>query len=180
MPFFKHMPGMLDKLEQEGTFVDAPYPIVLHHTDLEPRNIMVNKSSPGDKWIISGIVDWDGAVAVPRPLARMPPAWIWDSDANCPTFYFNSDHYPLSDENLSKDGKLLKTEFGEMARTRLDGNYLKDAYDHARWLRLIWHLVRGGMPKKELLVRLKKMEEDWAERTKQLKSTTSTNAPSGR
>ena len=173
---FKLMSEMVDTLDQEDVFADTDYPIVLNHTDLEPRNIMVSNSNPEGKWKISGIVDWDDALAVPRPLARIAPAWIWDFDAKRPTGYLNADHHPISDENLSEDGKTLKKEFAVVAGKKLGEKYLKDAYRDARWLRLIWHFVLGGVHDKEGLPRMRKMKQDWAmrPRAKQLRSASST------
>ena len=173
---FKLMSEMLDTLDQEGAFADKDYPIVLNHTDLEPRNIVVSNLNPEGRWKISGIVDWDDALAVPRPLARIAPAWIWDFDAKRPTGYLNADHHPISDENLSEDGKTLKNEFAVVAGKRLGEKYLKDAYGDARWLRLIWHFVLGGVHDKEGLPRMRKMKQDWAmrPRAKQLRSASST------
>jgi hypothetical protein len=67
----------------------------LWHWDLEARHILVEKrprtmSESGGKdksqkstseeelrWTITGIVDWDDALAVPRVLARAPPTFLW-------------------------------------------------------------------------------------------------------
>ncbi|KAL8769049.1 MAG: hypothetical protein Q9209_004835 [Squamulea sp. 1 TL-2023] len=61
--------SMINDLNQEGAFKPTPCPIVLHHLDLEPRNIMVSKTAD-DVWEIAGVIDWDSALALPRPLAR--------------------------------------------------------------------------------------------------------------
>ena len=67
---------MLDDMENEGFFKAQPVPIVLHHWDLQARNIMVEQRNGA--WEICGIIDWDDAHALPRPLARRPPDFFWD------------------------------------------------------------------------------------------------------
>ena len=178
VPSFRRMLPMLESLDQEGAFADAPYPIVLHHTDLEPRNIMVSNAGPGTKWKICGIIDWDEAVAVPCPLARRPPAWIWGFDPKSFKAYLNIDHHPYFDEDLREEGKALRKYFDTVARKRLGEKYLEDAYGHGRWLRRIWEFVRGGVPNEDYLELIKKMEEEWEarERTKPMPSTTSSTS----
>lgn len=178
VPSFRRMLAMLESLDREGAFADAPYPIVLHYTDLEPRNIMVSNSVPSGKWTISGIIDWDEAIAVPRPLARMPPTWIWDFDAENFTAYLNIDHHPFPEEKLNEEGTTLKKYFDAVARKKLGEKYLEDAYGSGRWLRRVWYFVRRGrgVPGEWFLQLIKKMEEDWEvrARTEQLPSATST------
>lgn len=64
-PRFEKLKAMLDDMTSEGAFNNQPSPIVLHHWDLEPRNLMVSKASGA--WKICGIIDWDDALALPTP-----------------------------------------------------------------------------------------------------------------
>ncbi|KAL9581342.1 MAG: hypothetical protein Q9203_005931, partial [Teloschistes exilis] len=78
---------MLDDLGTEGVvFRTRNSPIVLHHWDLEPRNLIVsnaktdddnNNNNPHGAWKITGLIDWDDALALPLLLARPPPRWLW-------------------------------------------------------------------------------------------------------
>ena len=57
---------------------------ILHHLDLEPRNIIVNCKDSSDNvevpgWNIVGVIDWDDAVSHSPIVAHYPPAWLWDS-----------------------------------------------------------------------------------------------------
>ena len=96
---------MLEDKEQEGFFEDQSLPILLHRWNLEDRNIMVSQIN--GTWKITGIIDWDGAIALPRPLARIPPVWLWywiEMEIDVPTSFYNFDHYKdplLSEENKS-------------------------------------------------------------------------------
>ena len=173
---FPRMLTMLETLEQEGAFAETPCPIVLHHNDLEPRNIMVKKSSPSGEWKITGLIDWDEAIAVPRALARRPPTWIWDFDVKNYKGYINVDHYPYSDEELSEEGKSLKKHFETRAKEEWGEQYLEDAYGHGRWLRRIWDFVRSDVHRKFYLGRIEQLGVDWDERvgTGQTPSATAT------
>ena len=144
-PRFTKLLAILDNLETEGAFDKQPFPIVLHHCDLEPRNIMVSKNACGT-WEISGIIDWDDAVALPRPLARPPPRWIWhfpEEDPDLEDGYLNDDQY-YRDPELSEENKALKAYFDTRIETALPG-FAEDAYGHGRWLRRIWNFAREGV-----------------------------------
>ncbi|KAL8799662.1 MAG: hypothetical protein Q9182_005732 [Xanthomendoza sp. 2 TL-2023] len=101
------MKKILDKLDAEGHFRE-PQTIVLHHWDLEPRNIKVSPTSTGYK--ITGIIDWDDALALPRTLARRAPDWIWDFEKEGFTGYLDTDFHPKSDADLSHQGLKSKSD----------------------------------------------------------------------
>ncbi|KAL8725981.1 MAG: hypothetical protein Q9166_007016 [cf. Caloplaca sp. 2 TL-2023] len=155
--------AMIEELDKEGAFKNASYPIVLHHWDLEPRNIMVENIS--GVWEITGLIDWDDAVALPRPLARRAPDWIWDFDNEGFTGYLNNDHHPKPDHKLSTENLALKAHFDAKAAAVLDG-YLEDAYGYGLWLRRIWTFAREGVNSIWYIDLAKELEEDWNARPK--------------
>ena len=161
-PRLQKLKSMLDEMEDEGAFTNQPSPIILHHSDLEPRNLMVSKAS--GTWKITGIIDWDDALALPRPLARIPPRWIWhfpDEDPDIEDGYLNDDQYldPVpSDENAA-----LKAYFDEKVETVLPG-YGEDANGNGRWLRRIWCFAREGACRTWQWPFLDQLPEDWAAR----------------
>ena len=161
LPGYNNLIRIIEELDHEGAFRDGPYPIVLHHWDLEPRNIMVENSSNG--WKITGMIDWDDAIAVPRPLGRRPPDWIWDGDYEGFTGYLDNDHY--SNPNLSEESKALKAHFDAKAAVILEG-YLEDAYGYGRWMRRIWTLARKGADNMWYIDLMKQVGADWAARLK--------------
>lgn len=57
---------------------DIPARIVLHHTDLAPRNIFIDMQSGA----ITGVLDWDLAESAPVEAAWHMPAWLWDQAAS--------------------------------------------------------------------------------------------------
>lgn len=161
LPRYRELLAMIEDLDQEGTFSAGPSPIVLHHWDLEPRNLMVEKSD--GTWKISGVIDWDDALALPRPLARRAPDWIWDFNCAGFTGYLDNDHHP--NNKLSEAQLALKAYFDTKAAAALPG-YLEDAYGRGRWLRRIWTFARGGAGSQWYVELAGNMQPDWDARSK--------------
>lgn len=161
LPSLRQLLEIIDELDYEKAFKDGPYPVILHHWDLEARNIMVEKRS--GRWKISGVIDWDDALALPRPLARKPPAWIWDFDPDGFTGYLDNDHHPNAD--LSDENRALKSHFDATAAAALPA-YLEDAYGRGRWLRRIWTFARSGADDMWYIELIKQLPRDWATRPK--------------
>ncbi|KAL9024167.1 MAG: hypothetical protein Q9196_006716 [Gyalolechia fulgens] len=172
-PYWARMLTMLDQLDREGAFAaTTTTPIILHHWDLEPRNIMVAPTAPSG-YAIVGIIDWDDAIALPRPLARKPPAWIWDFDSDAFTGYLDTDHHPHKTDLVPADGDggganaALKSHFDARAAAVLGPAYLDDAYGNGRWLRRIWTFARGGVYSTWYLGLIKELVEDWEKERRQ-------------
>ncbi|KAI5263835.1 hypothetical protein E4T47_08915 [Aureobasidium subglaciale] len=169
--FFK-LQDIMQDMDHIGWFSEAdkaPSKSVLHHWDLEARNILVEQvsSDSTESWRITGVIDWDHPNALPAVLTMMPPIWLWDAsdDAELPEevqeYYDNDfDWMPLEyyqEENvqhLNADGvrvkqrfeeaivkKLYSSQYGEDARAK----YLDDAYGRGRWLRRIWRFATEGI-----------------------------------
>ena len=158
---WKRVLEIVDELDREGAFKHSPYPVVLHHFDLEPRNIMVDKVA--DSWNITGVIDWDHTDALPRPLSRRPPDWIWELNGG-PAFtgYLDNDHFPNPD--ISEEGLALKSYFDDKAAAALP-DYLEDAYETGRWLRRIWTFAEKGAESCWYMDLIKQLVKDWDERT---------------
>ncbi|CAF9941296.1 MAG: hypothetical protein HETSPECPRED_003042 [Heterodermia speciosa] len=156
LPLLPRLFGMLETLGREGAFAAKETPVVLNHWDLEPRNIMVEKVN--DAWKICGVIDWDGAMALPRPLARRAPDWIWDYNREGFTGLLDNDHHP--NQALSDESKDLKAYFDAKAAATLEG-YLEDAYGKGVWLRTIWTFARRGAENCWYVDLLKKLVDDW-------------------
>ena len=163
-PRFKKMLAMLEEMDEEGFFNDQPFPVVLHHWDLEPRNLMVSKAS--GSWKICGVIDWDCALALPTPLARVPPRWIWrlpHTYLYSESGYLNDDQY--GDPELPDQNKELKAYFDTRIEAVLPG-YTEDAYERGRWMRRIWHFAKEGAYKPREWEFLDQLPEEWAARHK--------------
>ncbi|KAL8769048.1 MAG: hypothetical protein Q9209_004834 [Squamulea sp. 1 TL-2023] len=172
IPYYQKLLAMLDALEGDGAFEDKHQPIVLHHWDLEPRNIMVLASSSG--YQITGLIDWDDALALPRPLARQAPDWIWNCNFEPFTGYLDTDHHPKTE--LQEANLALKEYYDEKAGMVLGDRYLNDAYGQARWLRRIWTFAKGGVYSTWYWDLIKLLVEDWESQTAQLELSSS-NSP---
>lgn len=135
-PLYRQLLKILEELEAEGALKDGPFPVVLHHWDLEPRNIMVENSS--GSWEFCGVIDWDQTLTMPRPLARHAPEWIWELEgAPEHTRHFETNYQPrLSEEQLA-----LKVYFDMKAACVLS-MFLEDAYGRGTWLRRVWDDIR--------------------------------------
>ena len=116
----------------------------------------------GSSWKISGIIDWDEAECVPRPLARRPPAWIWDPEPEMFTGKLDTDHDPTL--NLSEDSLALKAYFDTRITKALPG-YLEDAYGRGRWLRRIWRYAKDMICDPCLLDSAERLRMEWDERS---------------
>ncbi|KAI2637224.1 hypothetical protein GGS26DRAFT_604176 [Hypomontagnella submonticulosa] len=65
---------MIEDMVDFGVFDSDDDVICLRHPDLFPRNIMVDFTPDIG---ITGILDWDCALFVPRFAARIAPRWLW-------------------------------------------------------------------------------------------------------
>ncbi|KAI4243831.1 MAG: hypothetical protein L6R42_010618 [Xanthoria sp. 1 TBL-2021] len=164
------MKEILDTLDIEGAF-HQPQPIVLHHWDLEPRNVMVTPTSTG--YEITGLIDWDDALALPRTLARRAPDWIWDFEKEGFTGYLDTDSHPKADSDLSQDNVALKNHFDQKAKLVLGDQYLQDAYGTGRLLRRIWTLVREGAFSMWYHTLAIELTKEWEERLAELEPVSS-------
>ena len=162
LPHWRRMETMLDEMEQEGYFRTTPEPIVMHHWDLEARNIMVAKNTTTTgEWTITGLIDWDEAICLPRPLARKPPAWFWtwsDSDEDTSSEESDCDQYP--DRELSEEEAALKAYFDRKVEERLPG-YLEDAYRSGRLLRRLWVYIKDGLSKQWTIEPCEQLLAEW-------------------
>jgi hypothetical protein len=88
--YFK-LQDMIQDMDRIGWFSEADKSSsnsVLHHWDLEARNILIEQeeSNPSSPWRITGVIDWDHPHALPAVLCMKPPIWLWDAsdDAHLP------------------------------------------------------------------------------------------------
>ncbi|EFW18743.1 hypothetical protein D8B26_005561 [Coccidioides posadasii str. Silveira] len=72
--YFTKLGTVAEEMDARGCFGESD--MVLCHTDLSPRNIMV-EAAPDGSLRICGILDWDEAVFGPRVMSCAPPSWIW-------------------------------------------------------------------------------------------------------
>jgi aminoglycoside phosphotransferase (APT) family kinase protein len=151
---------------------------VLHHCDLDPRNLLVRREDEGSKtkWTIVGVLDWDDALSLPTILCRKPPVWLWDPSYNRSSWvdhhrfdgdvdFLPTNHY----DDLEGDAAQIKRHFEEaytravMSTTEYSSreDYLDDAYGTGRWLRRLARFAHHGFTYPEDARRLEHLEHEW-------------------
>lgn len=92
--------GMLDSANNDNT---------LWHWDLAAQNILVEKKN--DVWTVTGVIDWDSIISVPRILSRCPSVWLWryhDEPSD-----WDGDYDDLPPRDLTDEESLIKRRFDE-------------------------------------------------------------------
>lgn len=130
---------------------------VLWHWDLASRNVIVDRK-PDNTWEISAVLDWDGALSVPRVLSRQPPIWLlnfnlaedigWDGDYDLPL-----------PRELTLDERVIKRHYDDRITAHVNTEtYCAGAYNQGRWVRRLFrfaHLgfIEGNWGKFDVLVK---------------------------
>jgi hypothetical protein len=130
--------------------------------DLEPRNIIINVTSPTTA-SLSRILDWDEAVFAPSFTNCKPPSWLWD---------FEGDDDEQLDECVASvtpqdpDLAAIKEAFEEAAGEE----YLKHAYTpEYRIARNICRLAITGFHSNDEYEQGEKVIKEWNEMYPELK-----------
>lgn len=136
---------------------------VLFHADLAPRNIFVVRKGPEEKihWEISGIIDWEAALSVPRVMANRAPSWLWRWGAE--EGYDESDE--KSDSNMPEDSERaeLKRLF-EMEILAALPLFTEHAYKpRYQMLRRLCRFAIWGLRWKEDVDKVVEFLRDWQE-----------------
>ncbi|KAI1416745.1 hypothetical protein F5Y13DRAFT_177302 [Hypoxylon sp. FL1857] len=100
--------------------------ICLRHPDLFPRNIMVDFSPD---ITITGILDWDGALFVPRFANRIPPRWLWRAEQK---FYGSNSENPdeePSDPNENEPDSPENAEIKKAFEDTVRESWVSEATD---------------------------------------------------
>jgi hypothetical protein len=149
-----------------------PGDYILHHWDLEPRNVIVQREAGGTprKWRIAAVLDWDDALSVPRAFTCRPPIWLWDDEYQSRPVDFDVDTLP-SDyySQISTDAKAVKNHFEKSYIEHVLGldsqkgvqEYSDMAYGTGRWLRRMWWFVESEFDDAEDAELLDRLEREW-------------------
>ncbi|KAK2813184.1 hypothetical protein FQN50_000862 [Emmonsiellopsis sp. PD_5] len=133
--------------------------MVLCHTDLSPRNIMVD-TTPDGSIHISGILDWDEAIFGPRVMSCLSPSWIWQWQDNSEEDETKAPDDP-EDVELRELKSIFEKEVGEgftslayprqyrlarkLCHFALYGIHCKEHMEAAHALFNEWRLVKQEM-----------------------------------
>lgn len=134
---------------------------VLFHPDLSPYHIFVVRTEHKSKvdWKISGIIDWDGALSVPRVMSNRVPTWLWR--------WGSEEGYDMSEEGgdgnnpVDRDCEALKHQF-ETEVSAILPKFLRHAYKQKyQLLRKLCRFAIWGLRWKEDLDKAKKFVDEW-------------------
>lgn len=108
----------LKVLGDEEHLAHSIQPSIIWHSNFVPRNISMSpfqsseaRSQPEESTYVSAVFGWDGALALPRIMARLPPSFLWEG------------HGHLKDEERN----LVKRRFDEEIEKHLPG-YCREVY----------------------------------------------------
>ena len=107
---------IINHVARDGLLDDRT--ICLWHTDLFPRNIMVDVETKPKDPVITGLLDWDDAALAPRFMACQPPYWLWDTK-------IDDDDTGTDDDDTSTDEEPLDTPQPQTA----EAAEIKQAFD---------------------------------------------------
>ncbi|KAF7881469.1 hypothetical protein EAF00_011838 [Botryotinia globosa] len=88
---------------------------ILWHPDFHPRNILIVRH--GGNIRLSGVIDWDNALALPRIMTREPPSFLWNQPGVL----------------TQPEADAIKQAFDETIEQLVPG-YTEDAYSRSRVL----------------------------------------------
>ena len=135
---------------------------VLWHWDFAARNIMVKQTGGGEGekvWKITGIIDWEGALSVPRVLARKPPSWLWHIGDEPPGWTGDMDM--VVQRPLIREERLIKTHFEEADEIYLGVGYCEDACGRGLWARRLARFALHGFGYSQDWDRYKIFVHEW-------------------
>lgn len=154
---------------------------ILYHWDLEPRNILVNRTPDGAGWLIDMVIDWDRVQAVPSVLARKPPVWLWDFSDDTGRASIASDYdgdidlleptrYDNDSGRLSADNQHIRRHFEDRFVSELANvypgydqeAYVQESYGHGRWIRRLARFAIHGASDNQDLTRFEHLDSDWS------------------
>lgn len=141
---------------KERGLLDDKQP-VLWHWDFASWNILVKKQD--NRWTITAILDWDGAMSVPRVLTREPPIWLWHrNDQNLSEI--RREHDMLIPSELTSEQQLVKNQFDSYMEARVS-NYSADAYSRGRWTRRLAKVALTGFRDERDWENCMRFMKDW-------------------
>ncbi|KAF7910214.1 uncharacterized protein EAE98_012169 [Botrytis deweyae] len=130
-------------------------------------NIKDEASQPPDsqnqvtsgRWKITGTIDWDDALSVPRVITRVPRTWLWFDD-NERTPFWDGDRETPPQRALTEDELAIKNHFDQIMQ-QADPNYMNDTYFRGVWIRRLFQFTQTGFCYTADFDRCYKFLKDW-------------------
>lgn len=142
---------MVAEMHRLGYFqgTGSVHSTTLSHPDLHYGNIMADRDAATGRWAITGIIDWDEALAMPHVMANRSLEWIWSgplyADQELAMQWTGDlDFVPAAKMASLPDGRReLKARLDEYM-AGLDSTYMDHAYGRGRWIRRVAKFAIGG------------------------------------
>ena len=112
------------------------------------------------EWEVTGVLDWDDVISVPRILARKPPVWLWFNEDNRNAAWSGDNDIPPLD--LTHDQLLIKAYFDRIM-ARADPTYIDDAYNRGVWIRRLARFAFHGIVSDDDRERYDVFVKEWKE-----------------
>lgn len=135
---------------------------VLWHWDFAARNILVDHAQDGS-WEISGVLDWDDVLSVPRVMSRKPPAWLWHLGGE-PSGWTGDLDFLEQKQPLTDEESTIKDHFNRTMEAWSPG-YYEEAYQHGRWVRRIARFALYGFEDSQDWKRYEIFIQEWRDRS---------------
>ncbi|KAI9648837.1 hypothetical protein NHQ30_003478 [Ciborinia camelliae] len=157
-------PRLLEKTEAQldesktspDIVIDEGLPDIEQHSESSDSGL----GQESNEWVISGVLDWDDALSVPRVIAREPPSWLWVDDNERGLGWDGDRSEPLQ-RNLTTEENLIKTHFDRIMQGA-DPEWYDDTYVRGPWVRRMFKFALYSFEDEYPVQKFDKFKEDWA------------------
>ncbi|KAK6611990.1 hypothetical protein H4I96_01203 [Botrytis cinerea] len=110
-------------------------------------------------WKITGTIDWDDVMSVPRVITRIPRTWLWFDDDER-TECWDGDRETPPERALTEDELAIKNHFDQIMQ-QADPTYMNDTYFRGVWIRRLFKITQTGFSTTSDFQRCDKLLKDW-------------------
>ncbi|TGO16996.1 hypothetical protein BPAE_0457g00060 [Botrytis paeoniae] len=111
------------------------------------------------RWKVTGTIDWDDVMSVPRVITRVPRTWLWFDDNERTTFW-DGDRETPPQRALTEDELAIKN-YSDQIMQQADPNYMNDTYFRGVWIRRLFQFTQTGFCYTADFEKCYKFVEDW-------------------
>ncbi|TGO88811.1 hypothetical protein BPOR_0140g00030 [Botrytis porri] len=137
-----------------------------HNTESEPDINDEASQDPDSQtqatsggWKVTGIIDWDDVMSVPRVITRVPRTWLWFDDYERTTCWNGVRETPPQ-RPLTEDELAIKNHFDQIMQ-QADPNYMNDTYFRGVWIRRLFGFTETGFHDSQHLKDFQKYMREW-------------------
>ena len=146
--------AMINTVHSQGLLPDGD-PFVLYHPDFQRQNLLFTTQNPS-RVLLSGIIDWDGALFAPKFMSTRSPFFLWTDE--CADKEAEGDALiEPSDPELRAYKRTFEDVVGQ--------DFCKDAYcPQYIFLRRIWRFLVNGIRNEIDLFLAEEVLDEWEEK----------------